>query len=69
MNHLRNVLDGFTGVLTCAVQQRQYTIENHGFTKDQKMLCRDFVVVGSDIKSGLRKYGEIPSSKSHKQKR
>lgn len=71
MNHLLNILDGFASVIDFHLKVgRPYVNRRNGFAVDQQNLRRDVVIVGSDIRQTIRRYGEQSgSSARYQQKR
>lgn len=68
MNHLINILDGFTSAFSWGPSQRPYLPTKGGFRRDQDRLRSDVKKVGDDLRKSLREHGES-ISKSGSEKR
>ena len=58
MNHLINILDGFTSAFSWGPSRCAYPSTRGGFHRDQQKLRSDVYKVGSDMKKAVREYGE-----------
>ncbi|MGL5293988.1 MAG: hypothetical protein ACRC9V_09555, partial [Aeromonas sp.] len=68
MNHLRNILDGFSNVLT-GFQPRPYS-QSFGFKDDAKNLRNDVKTMGQDFTKSVNTiYGKATSDTSEKRQR
>ena len=67
MNHLLNLLEGFSSVFDFSpFARRSYDKSSQGFAEDQKRLRGDFARSAADLTSTLEKHGETAKSSGNK---
>lgn len=63
MNHLLNILDGFSSILDFNLKPGRCYVRN-GFRADQRNLKSDVLKVGADLKKSVSDYGQQSSSRA-----